>query len=273
MAPILSEFFDIEERLYYGLLPSATGYARNALFSGLFPQDIAARYPQYWVEASEEDTSANRFEKQLLELKLEKAGFYLKPPPRYFKIFDAEGGEEYRKRIASFDRVSLATLVINFLDVLTHERSQSEVLQQIAPDEKAFRELMVSWFRNSDLLEIFKIMATKNAVIVLTTDHGSILCNRASKVFGNRHTTTSLRFKMGERLGCDAEEAYALTNPEDFRLPNDMPGKTYLFAKEDFYFVYPTDFHAYRRQLKGGFQHGGISMEELILPVITMRAR
>ncbi|MBT3267047.1 response regulator [Candidatus Poribacteria bacterium] len=271
--PLLAPLFDIETELYYGILPSATGYARNALFSGLFPKEIAERHPQFWAESCDTDSSTNRHEKQLLELKLERDGLYLKPPPRYFKIFDARGGEEYRQRVASFDRVSLATLVVNFLDVLTHERSQSDVLQQIAPDERAFRSLMESWFRNSDLFRIFEIMAEKNAVVVVTTDHGSVLCDRASKAFGNRDTTTSLRFKVGERIDGDPEEAVRIDDPGMYQLPADSSGKNYLLAKEDYYFVYPTEFNAYRRQLKGGFQHGGISMQELLIPCATLRPR
>ena len=271
--PLLAPLFDIETELYYGILPSATGYARNALFSGLFPKEIAERHPQYWAETSESATSTNRHEKQLLELKLERDGLYLKPPPRYFKIFDARGGEEYRQRVASFDRVSLATLVVNFLDVLTHERSQSDVLQQIAPDERAFRSLMESWFKNSDLFHIFEIMAEKDAVVVVTTDHGSVLCDRVSKAFGNRDTTTSLRFKVGERIDGNPEEAVRIDDPAMYQLPADYSGKNYLLAKEDYYFVYPTEFNAYRRQLKGGFQHGGISMQELLIPCATLRPR
>jgi len=271
--PILADYFHIERALYYAILPSATNYARNALFAGMFPAQIAERYPQFWIEAPEEETSTNRYEKQLLELKLQRRGLYLKPPPRYFKIFDALGGEEYRKRVASYDRVSLASLVVNFLDILTHERSQSEVLQQIAPDEKAFRSLLLSWFQNSDLLEIFKILATKNAVVIVTTDHGSILCNRATRAYGNRETTTSLRFKLGEEVDCDESESFKLREPERFQLPNDFPRKTYIFAREDFYFVYPTQYHEYKRQLRGGFQHGGVSMEEIIVPCVTLRPR
>ncbi len=271
--PLLAPMFDIETDVYYGILPSATGYARNALFSGLFPKEIADRHPQFWTEAYDSDSSTNRHEKQLLELKLERDGLYLKPPPRYFKIFDARGGDEYRQRVASFDRVSLATLVVNFLDVLTHERSQSDVLQQVAPDERAFRSLMESWFKNSDLYRIFEIMASKDAVVVVTTDHGSILCDRSSKAFGNRDTTTSLRFKVGERIDGDPEEAVRIDSPAEYQLPADGSGKNYLLAKEDYYFVYPTDFNTYRRQLKGGFQHGGISMPEVLIPCATLLPR
>lgn len=271
--PLLAEYFHVERHLYYGILPSATNYARNALFAGMFPLQIAERYPQYWLEAREDETSTNRYEKQLLELKLQRRGLYLKPPPRYFKIFDALGGEEYRKRVASYDRVSLAALVVNFLDVLTHERSQSEVLQEIAPDEKAFRSLFLSWFQNSHLFEIFKVLATKEATVIVTTDHGSILCNRATRAFGTRETTTSLRFKMGDEVDCDESESFKLREPERFQLPNDFPRKTYIFAREDFYFVYPTQFHEYKRQLRGGFQHGGVSMEEILIPCSILRPR
>jgi len=271
--PLLSELFHIERDLYYGILPSATAYARNALFSGLFPVQIAERYPSYWIEAQNDETSTNRFEKQLMELKLQQRGIYLKPPPRYFKIYDQVGGEEYRRRVASYDRVSLAALVVNFLDILTHQRSQSDVLQQIAPDEEAFRSLLLSWFRNSDLYEIFKILATKRATVIVTTDHGSILCNRATRAFGNRDTTTSLRFKVGEDVDCDETEAVRISDPDVYQLPADSPRKTYVLAKEDYYFVYPTQYHEYRRQLRGGFQHGGISMDELLVPCATLRPR
>jgi len=273
LEPLLAPYFDIDHSLYYGVLPSATAYARNALFSGLYPAEMAERYPEYWVESSDTNQSTNRYEKQLIEEKFQRVGIYLKPPLRYFKIFDARGGEEYRRRVAALDRVSVATLVVNFTDVLAHERSQSDVLQQIAPDEKAFRSLTESWFRNSDVFEIFKILSRKNAVVVVTTDHGSILCNRASKAFGNRDTTPSLRYKVGERISGDTDEAVQIDDPEEFRLPAGYVGKNYLLAKEDYYFVYPTEFNQYKRQLKGGFQHGGISMEELLLPCATLRGR
>ena len=271
--PFLEELFHIETELYCGALPSSTAYARNALFSGLFPAEIAERYPDLWSEDGRSSTGLNRHEKRLLELKLERAGLDLHPPPRYFKIFDAEGGRLYRQRSASYDRIRLASLAVNFVDALTHERSQSDMLRQIAPDERSFCSLFRSWFENSDLREIFRIMAGKGASVVVTTDHGSILCNRAVKAFGDRETGTGLRFKYGKRVQSGDSDASASVRPSDFRLPDDFPGKNYLFAKEDFYFVYPSDFHVYREKLKGGFQHGGVSMEEMLVPCAVMRRR
>ena len=271
--PLLQEYFHITRDYYYSILPSATLYSRNALFSGLFPKEIAERYPKYWKEIPDDETSTNQYEKQLLEIRLEQMGLNLRPPVRYFKIFDAQGGEEYIRHASSTNTVSLAALVVNFIDILTHKRSQIDILQQISPDESAFRTLTKSWFMHSTLFEILKIISRKDAIVVLTSDHGSILSNRAARAFGNRDTTTSLRFKVGNNLGCDTDEAILVTSPKDYRLPGGDIGKNYILAKEDYYFVYPNQFHEYKRQFRGGFQHGGISMEEMILPCIFMKPR
>ena len=162
---------------------------------------------------------------------------------------------------------------MNFLDILTHQRSQSDVLQQMAPDESAFRSMAKTWFAHSALFEILKIIAPRDAVVVLTTDHGSVVCNRPTKAFGNRETSTSLRFKVGTDLKCDNSQAVHIKQPETYKLPAESSKKNYIIAKDDYYFVYPNQFHEYTRQFRGGFQHGGISMGELIVPVITMTSR
>lgn len=271
MEPILKDLFHIKRSCYYSILPTATLYARNALFSGMFPLEIYENYPDYWQETSVDGTSTNRYEKHMMYHKLEEYGLELNPLPRYFKIFDAKGGKEYIRQVSSFDNISLGALVIDFIDILVHRRSESELLQEIAPDEAAFRSLTKSWFRHSSFFEILKIISTKDDVsIVLTADHGSILGNRASKVFGTRETTTGLRFKMGTNLGCNQDEAVYITNPKRYKLPAETINKNYIIAKEDFYLVYPNQFHEYKRQFRGGFQHGGISMEEMIIPLITM---
>lgn len=271
--PLIRQYFQITRDYYYSILPSATLYSRNALFSGLFPREIAEKYPKYWEENPEDETSTNQYEKNLLEIHLEKLGLNLKPPLRYFKIFDARGGEEYIQHVSSTNKVSLAALVVNFIDILTHKRSQIDILQQISPDEPAFRSLTKSWFAHSALFEILKIIAQKDAITILTSDHGSVLSNRASRAFGNRDTTTSLRFKLGNNLGCNPDEAVHITDPKIYKLPGGSIGKNYILAKEDFYFVYPNQFHEYKRQFRGGFQHGGISMEEMILPCVVMKPR
>ena len=271
--PLLQPYYYIDRSCYFSILPSATLYSRNALFSGLFPLELAEKFPQYWQENSENQTSTNRFEKQLLQLKLRNAGLRLKPSLRYFKIFDAKGGNEYIRQVSSFERISLSALIVNFIDILTHQRSQLDVLQQIAPDESAFRSLAKSWFAHSALFEILKIIAPRDAVVVLTTDHGSVLGNRPTKAFGNRQTSTSLRFKVGTDLECDHGQAVHIKQPKSYKLPAESSNKNYIIAKDDYYFVYPNQFHEYTRQFRGGFQHGGISMGELIVPVVTMTSR
>ncbi len=267
---LLQPYFQMEYAYYYSILPSATLYSRNAIFSGLYPKQIADRYPQFWQEDPEEETSTNRHEKQLMRMKLADLGLDLKPEARYFKIFDVRGSEEYLHQVSTVHRISLSALVVNFIDILTHKRSQIDILQEIAPNEAAFRSLTKSWFAHSTVFDILKMMSQKEVVVVVTSDHGSVLGNRASRVFANRETTTSLRFKTGDDLGCNRDEAMYVTRPSKYQLPAETSKKDYIFAKEDFYFVYPNQFHEYKRQFRGGFQHGGISMEELILPIITM---
>ena len=270
---LLYPYFSIEREYSFSILPSATMYSRNALFSGLFPAEIAEHYPQYWQEESDGGTSTNRYERQLLEEYLNRSGIKLKSAPQYFKIFDARGGNIYKKRVAANTRVEFSALVVSFVDILTHQRSQSDVLQQLAPDVSAFRALARSWFSHSVLFDILRMIAAQNATVVLTSDHGSVFCNRATRARGNRDTTTSLRFKIGTNLGCEENEAVHLRKPAEYRLPAETTSKDYILAKDDYYFVYPNDFYKYKRQFQGGFQHGGISMGELITPVVTLTPR
>jgi len=271
--PLLQPYYHTTRSYYYSILPSATLYSRNALFSGLFPRELAQKYPKYWEEMPDDETSTNQHEKALIQKKLEQKGLDLKPPLRYFKIFDTRGGMEYIRHASSANKISLAALVVNFIDILTHKRSQIDILQQISPDESAFRSLTKSWFAHSSLFEILKIIAKRDVAVVLTSDHGSILSNRATRAYGNRDTTTSLRFKVGNNLGCDPDQSVHITDPASYKLPGGSMGKNYILAKEDYYFVYPNQYHEYKRQFRGGFQHGGISMEEMILPCVLMRSR
>ncbi len=271
--PLLHSYFSIDRNYSFSILPSATMYSRNALFSALFPAEIAKDYPQYWQEKSDGGTSTNQFERQLLEEYLKRNGIRIKPGVQYFKIFDLRGGSEYKKRVAAATRVGLSALVVNFIDILTHQRSQSEVLQQLAPDEPAFRALARSWFAHSALFDILRLIADQGAHVVLTTDHGSEFCNRATRAYGNRDTSTSLRFKIGNNLNCDENQAVYIPKPKEYKLPAESSSKDYILAKDDYYFVYPNDFYKYKRQFQGGFQHGGISMGELITPIVTLTPR
>ncbi|HEY7727524.1 MAG TPA: PglZ domain-containing protein, partial [Candidatus Eisenbacteria bacterium] len=186
---------------------------------------------------------------------------------------NAEEASHVRRNIVTYQNIPLVALVFNFLDMLTHGRSESDLLRELAPDESAFRSVMRSWFLHSALLDALKWMAKQDCVVVVTTDHGAVLSRRSALVYGNRETSTNLRFKFGTNLGCDPKQAIHIKDPSRFRLPADSLHKQYIIAKEDFYFIYPTRFHEYESKYRGSFQHGGISLEEMILPVATLVPR
>jgi len=240
----------------------------------LFPIEVAQRYPKLWCESDDEHSSINRFEKELLLLYLERLGLILKPRARYFKIFDARGEIEYLQWLSTVERVSLAALVVDFLDIFAHKRSEITLLKELTHDESAFRGLTEMWFQHSRIYEIFKVLSQRDVIIVLTSDHGSILSQRAAKVLGDKSTSSGLRFKLGNRLTCvEPGAALHIGEPEEYNLPKDNFEKDYLLAKEDYYFVYPNQYNEYKRQFHGGFQHGGITMEEIILPCCVMTPR
>jgi CheY-like chemotaxis protein len=271
--PLLEQYFDISKDYYYSILPTATPYSRNAIFSGLLPAQIAEQFPNYWRENAPEELSRNKFEKSLMEHQLERLGVKLGSPLRYVKVYNSEEANAVRRQISSYLSIPFVAFVFNFVDILAHGRSESEILQELAPDESAFRSLMRSWFSHSVLFDIMKAMSQQDAVVVLSTDHGSVLGKRAALVYGDRETSSNLRYKFGKNLVCDEGEALRVRDPHRFGLPADILNKNYIFAKEDFYFVYPTKFHEYERQYKGSFQHGGISLEEMILPCVTLQPK
>lgn len=270
---LLEPYFDMRTDYYYSILPSATPYARNGIFSGLFPRDLAEKHPDWWLEQASDEGGKNRFEKQLLEAQLARKKVVLRQQLRYVKIYNIEEGNSIRRQMASFFSIPFAALVINFVDMFAHGRSESEILRELAPDEAAFRSVMTSWFQHSALFEILRAAASQDARVVITSDHGSILGKKATTVYGNRDTSTNLRYKFGNNLGCDERQAVKVKNPGDFRLPGGSLSKNYIFAKENYYFVYPTRFHEYERQYRNTFQHGGISLEEMVLPCALLTPR
>jgi CheY-like chemotaxis protein len=269
---IIAPFFSITRDWYYSILPTATPYSRNAIFSGLYPADILKQHPELWLERSKDDFSKNRYEDRLMEEQMKRARMSsLKT--KYSKIYNAEEANEVQRQVDTYGDLDLVAMVFNFLDILAHGRSQSDILQEIAPDESAFRSLMRSWFSHSALFEILKKISRLGATVVITTDHGSILGQKASLVHGNRDTSTNLRYKFGDNINSDPKQTLLVRRPAEFRLPAESPSKNYVFAKENYYFVYPTRFHEYEKQYQGTFQHGGISLEEMIIPCITMTPR
>ena len=271
--PLLSDLFSIEQHYHYSVLPTATPYARNAIFSGLFPGDVAKLYPAEWMTARDDDMSRNRHEHQLLDRQLAEIDPTLKMETRYVKVLDIAEGNHLVKRVHTYRSFPLMSVVINFLDMLTHGRSESEILREMAPNEPAFRSVTRSWFSHSSLFEMLRSLSETDTVVVLTTDHGCVMSSRASMAHGNRETSTSLRYKYGKNLRCDPRHAIHVKDPETYGLPSVGLGTNYIFCREDYYFVYPTKFREYQRQYANSFQHGGISMEEMILPLAVMRAK
>lgn len=271
----LLNLFNIHKDYYYSILPTATPYARNSLFSGLYPGEIEKYYPNLWQSGNDDDErSCNKYEKELLQLLLDRKKIKLKNDLKYIKIIDPEVGRNFEQNILSYQNSHFTAVVVNFLDMIAHGRSDSDLLKEIAPDEAAYRSLTNSWFTHSSLLSTLRSIAKmKNARVIITTDHGSIRTLRGAKVLGDREASTNLRFKFGRNLKVDDKNALYITNPSEYKLPKRGVTINYIIAKEDYYFVYPTDYHKYLSYYKDTFQHGGISMEEMILPVITLESR
>lgn len=269
---LIAPFYNIARDSYCSILPTATPYSRNSIFSGLYPADIQSQHPELWLERSKDEFSKNRYEEKLMNEQFKRARMgHLKT--KYAKIYNAEEANEIHRQVDTYGELDLVAMVFNFLDILAHGRSQSDILQEIAPDEGAFRSLMRSWFTHSALFEILKKISRLGATVVITTDHGSILGQKASLVHGNRETSTNLRYKFGENINGDPKQTLLVRNPADFRLPSESPSKNYILARENYYFVYPTRFHEYEKQYQDTFQHGGISLEEMIIPCITLTPR
>lgn len=271
--PLVAEFFSVRRESYYSILPTATPYSRNSLFSGLIPIDIARWYPDIWTHANDDDHSLNLHEGDMFTKHLDRLGFD-DITHTYHKAVESGDRRGLLKKLQAMSRnTQLFGLVFNFIDQLSHGRSESELLREITPDEASFRSLTVSWFSRSSVFSILQWISEIGGTVVLTTDHGSVLGSRATIARGNRDTSTNLRYKFGLNLFCNQKEAVHVRDPATYGLPRITPSTNFIIAKEDFYFVYPTKYHQYDRHYRNSFQHGGISLEEMILPVVTLTAR
>lgn len=272
---LLSPYYQFKEEDYSAILPTATPYCRNAIFAGLFPYDIKKYMPQYWVnELNSEDHKANAFEKELLDEQLKRKGVTLRTPLNYIKIHDTEFGKKIEADLGKYTNKHLTAIVINAMDMIAHSRSDYAILKEIAPDESAYRSLTRSWFTHSSLFKMLQIIAQNpKARVLITTDHGSVRCMHGVKVIGDKDTSTCLRYKFGKNVKADQRNAMQVKRPEDFRLPTMGLTVNNIIAKEDYYFVYPTDFHQFMLRYRDSFQHGGISMEEMLIPVIELEPR
>ncbi len=274
MEKYLDSYFRITKDYYYSLLPTATPYCRNAIFAGLYPSEIEKHYPNLWKTSDDDENSKNNFEKEFLQKLLDRKKVKLRNELKYTKIMDSDFSRGIENKILSLSNNHLNAIVINFLDMISHSRSDTAILKEIAPDEAAYRSLTESWFEHSSFFGMLRQLSTKTGVkIIITTDHGSIRCLHGVKAMGDRESATNLRYKYGRNVKAEPRNAIFIKNPTEYRLPVRNGIVNYIIAKEDFYFVYPTDYHKYLNYYNDTFQHGGISMEEMILPIAILESK
>ncbi len=268
LATVLNNYYHVEEEeLYCSILPTATMYARNAMFAGLMPSEIERLYPEYW-EDDDNEGHKNRFEYELLMKQLSRLGKNYK---LYFeKIASLKGNRRLTDNIGNILQSDLSVMVFNFVDMISHARTEMDMIKELASDESAYRSLTLSWFNHSSLLDLLKVLAENKVKVVLTTDHGTIRVENALKVLGDRETNTNLRYKSGRNLNFKSKAIYDIKNPATIYLPSRNVSTSYIFASNTDFFAYPNNYNHYAQYYRNTYQHGGISLEEMIIPVVTL---
>jgi hypothetical protein len=262
--PIINQFYKKEDELmYFSILPTATQYARNALFAGMMPLEMEKKYPQYWKNDTD-DGLKNLYEDIFLVENLKRCGLKIKHD--FIKITNLKTGKQTADNFKSFKDNDLTVVVYNFVDMISHAKTEMEVIKELAGDDKAYRSLTLSWFNNSPLLEIIQKAQQLDMKLIITTDHGTINCKNPTKVIGDKEISVNLRYKTGRSLSYENNDVYVEKNPKDIFLPSLTINSSFIFAKENLFFAYPNNYHHYVNYYKNSYQHGGISLEEMIIP-------
>jgi len=267
--PMFQQFFNhSQEDIYYSILPSSTQYARNSFFSGLMPLEIEKRFPNYWKNDTDEGNK-NNFEPELLLDNLSRLGMK-DIKTKYYKILNSGFEKHVLDQFHSFKNNDLTVIVYNFIDILSHAKTDNRIVAEMIRDDKTYRSVTQNWFQNSYLLEIIKQAAENKMKVIVTTDHGTIYVKQPSKVVGDKETSTNLRYKLGRQLQFDSNHVMVVDNPELYHLPKVNVSSKYIFAKNDIFLAYPKNYNHYVNYYKNTYQHGGVSMEEMILPFVVM---
>ena len=265
--PLISEFYSIRtEEQYTSILPTATQYARNAIFSGLLPLQIQEMYPQYWVEEGDEE-SKNQYEKELVQTLLDR--YRRRESFNYWKVNESDFCERVIQQLKSV-QTPLNIVVLNFIDMLSHSRTESKIMRELANDEAAYRSLTLSWFRHSPTYELLRRAAERGFTLVLTTDHGTTRVKNAVQIVADKNTNTNIRYKVGKALNCASKNVMTIEQPKRVGLPCPNVSSSYMFCTGSDFFAYPNQFNYYAQYFRNTFQHGGISLEEMIIPLVTL---
>lgn len=270
IAQEIGNLFDIDEEMYMSILPTATQYARNAIFSGLMPSKIAEMFPELWVDEDEEE-GKNLNEEPLIRTQIER--FRRHDTFSYHKINGTAGGEKIVERLNELLRNDLNVIVVNFIDMLSHARTESKMVRELANTESAYRSITLSWFQHSVMSELLRKLSETDCKVIITTDHGSIRASKAVKIVGDRNTNTNLRYKLGKNLNFSSKDVFVIKDPRKAQLPAPNLSTAYVFATGNSFFAYPNNYNYYVSYYKNTFQHGGISMEEMLIPLITLTSR
>jgi len=269
--PLIENYFRVEtDEIYCSILPTTTQYARNALFSGLMPNEIRKKYPKFWVDEEDEGTK-NQFESELLGEQLKRFGKDIKYS--YNKILNLNAGKKMAENMSNLMGNKLNVIVYNFVDMLSHARTEMEMIRELAEDEAAYRSLMLSWFEHSSLFDIVRFISQKNCEVIITTDHGSVYVKDPVKILGDKAVNTNLRYKYGRSLKYNPKEVFEVKEPEDIFLPRVNVSTHFVFARSNDFFAYPNNYNYYVNYYRNTFQHGGISLNEMLVPIIHLKAK